>query len=465
VSNPILDAMRIGRASGAKTPKLQELHNFAAAARTLASARFAYDTQIHRAHVLILAKQRILSGTEAATILKGLEKVDELAAADASLRSYLPYEAALRAMIGNVGGKMHIGRSRNELANAGNRMFLRDQLMRIVGAVLDLREVVVNKAADHLETLTVVNTQRKEAHTITAYLMAISEDLSENLDLYRQLYPRINQCPLGAAATAGSDWTLDRDITARLLGFEGLVANSIEGVANCDHIAEFAFANAVFLAGVSRLALEIQRWSTDEYQILELDSPPTNSIKPQKENQDALECGRKVALATMGPWVSILTSLKGREYQYSSARFEPDPRSIDAMIAATHMMTDLVRSLQLNREQMSGEAAEKIATMTDLIDMLVRRRSNDLALVQEAVVAQTGQEISDTAHDIAHALDPMRNIRRFDGKRMPAPESIQASVNDAREAIKCDRAWLNDTIVALAVAERELQLAVEGIIG
>jgi argininosuccinate lyase len=261
--------------------------------------------------------------------------------------------------------------------------------------------------------------------------------------------------------------------------FEGLVANSIEGVANWDHVAEFAFANAVFLAGVSRLALEIQRWSTDEYQMAELDSPSTNSIKPQKENQDALECGRKVALATMGPLVSILTSLKGREYQYSSPRFEPDPKSIDAMIAATHMLTDFVRSLQLNREQMSREAEEKIATMTDLIDMLVRRRGIgfheaheiiarlvgmtiergietnclDLALVQEAVVAQTGQEISVTAHDIAHALDPMRNIRRFDGKRMPAPESIQASVNDAREAIKCDRAWLNDTIMALAVSK------------
>ncbi|MGA0542202.1 argininosuccinate lyase [Neotabrizicola sp. VNH66] len=493
MNKPVTDATRIGRASGAKAAEFQELYDFDAAAQTLTSAVFPYDSQIHRAHVVMLAKQDILTAEEASAILKGLERADDLAAADASLRTYLPYEAALKREIGNVAGKMHIGRSRNDLANAGKRMFLRDQLLRTIGAVTDLHEAVVNKAADHLETVMVVYTQRKEAQPITLghYLMAISENLSKNLDRYRELYPRINQCPLGAAATAGTGWPLDRDLTARLLGFDGLVVNSIEGVAGWDHVAEFAFDNAIFLAGLSRLASEIQLWSTDEYQMAELDSSfaGTSSIMPQKKNPDSLERSRKAAFAAMGPLVGILTSLNGIEYQYSAARVELEPRSIDAMIAATHAMTGVVRTLHANKAQMLRYAAENYATMTDLTDMLVRQIGIDyreaheivarvvitaidrgikadrigLALVQEAAVAQIGHEIAVTEADIADALDPVQNVRRRKGKGMPAPESVREAIEDARKALKRDRIWLNDALKALAAADRELQQQVAAI--
>jgi argininosuccinate lyase len=495
MNKPITDATRIGRASGAKAPEFQELYDFDAAASTLTSAVFPYDSQIHRAHVVMLATQGILTRDEAAAILKGLEKADDLAATDAALRTYLPYEAALKREIGNVAGKMHIGRSRNDLANAGKRMFLRDQLLRTIGAVTDLREAVVNKAADHLDTVMVVYTQRKQAQPITLghYLMAISESLSKTLDRYRELYPRINQCPLGAAATAGTGWSLDRDLTARLLGFDGLVINTIEGVAGWDHVAEFAFDNALFLAGLSRLASEIQLWSTDEYQMAELDSSfaGTSSIMPQKKNPDSLERSRKAAFAAMGPLVGILTSLNAIEYQYSAARVELEPRSIDAMIAATHAMTGVVRTLHANKAQMLRYAAENYATMTDLTDMLVRQvgidyreaheivarvvmaaidrgiKANriDLALVQEAAVAQTGHEIAVTEADIADALDPVQNVRRRKGKGMPAPESVQAAIDDARKALTRDRIWLKDALRALAGADRDLQTAVSSITG
>ena len=491
----VADATRIGRASGAKAPEFQELYDFDAAALTLTSAVFPYDSQIHRAHVVMLATQEILTADEAATILKGLEKADELAAADASLRTYLPYEAALKREIGNVAGKMHIGRSRNDLANAGKRMFLRDQLLRTISAVIDLREAVVNKAADHLETVMVVYTQRKEAQPITLghYLMAISENLSKNLDRYRQLYPRINQCPLGAAATAGTGWPLDRDLTASLLGFDGLVVNSIEGVAGWDHVAEFASDNAIFLAGISRLASEIQLWSTDEYQVAELDASfaGTSSIMPQKKNPDSLERSRKAAFAAMGPLVGILTSLNGIEYQYSAARVELEPRSIDALIAATHAMTGVVRTLHPNKEQMLRYAAENYATMTDLTDMLVRRigidyreaheivarvvitaiergiKANriDLALVQEAAVAQIGHEIDVSEDEIKDALDPVQNVRRRKGKGMPAPQAVQAAIDDARQSLKRNRIWFNDTLKALAAAQQRLETSVETIVG
>ncbi len=491
MSAQIADATRIGRASGAKAPEFQELYDFDAAALTLTGAVFPYDSKIHRAHVVMLAEQSILTPDEASRILRGLAVADACANNEPALRTYLPYEAALKREIGSVAGKMHIGRSRNDLANAGKRMFLRDQLLRTIEAVIALRESVVNKAADHLHTVMVVYTQRKEAQPITLghYLMAISENLGKNLDRFRELYPRINQCPLGAAATAGTGWPLDRDRTADLLGFDGLVVNSIEGVAGWDHVAEFAFDNAIFLSGLSRLASEIQLWSSDEYQMAELDASfaGTSSIMPQKKNPDSLERSRKAAFAAMGPLVAILTSLNGIEYQYSAARVELEPRSIDAMIAATHAMTGVVRTLHPNKPQMLRYAAENYATMTDLTDMLVRRVGIDyreaheivarvvmtaidrgikanhigLELVQEAAVAQTGQRIDVSAEEIADALDPVQNVARRNGKGMPAPDSVQAAIDEASVALLADRAWLDASCSRLAAADAALIAAVE----
>ncbi|WAC27537.1 argininosuccinate lyase [Ancylobacter sp. SL191] len=494
MSAQLPDATRIGRASGAKAPEFQELYDFDAAALSLTSAVFPYDSKIHRAHVVMLAEQEILTREEADRILNGLAAADERARTDASLRTYLPYEAALKREIGSVAGKMHIGRSRNDLANAGNRMFLRDQLLRTIEAVIGLRTAVVSKAADHLDTVMVVYTQRKQAQPITLghYLMAISESLGKSLDRFRELYPRINQCPLGAAATAGTGWPLDRDRTAALLGFDGLVVNSIEGVAGWDHVAEFAFDNAVFLSGLSRLASEIQLWSSDEYQMADLDSSfaGTSSIMPQKKNPDSLERSRKAAFAAMGPLVGILTSLNGIEYQYSAARVELEPRSLDAMIAATHAMTGVVRTLHPNREQMLRYAAENYATMTDLSDMLVRQVGIDyreaheivarvvmaaidrgikanqigLDLVQEAAMAQIGQAIEVSASDIADALDPVQNVARRKGKGMPAPDSVRSAIDDAHMSLRIDLAWLDDARTRLTSADATLDAAVAAMI-
>ena len=175
----------------------------------------------------------------------------------------------------------------------------------------------------------VVYTHRKEAQPIALghYLMAIAECLGKNIDRYKELYKRINQCPLGAAATAGTGWPINRKRTAELLGFESLVICTIEGVAGWDHIAEFAFDNAVFMSGVGRLASEIQLWSTDEYQMAELDPSfaGTSSVMPQKKNPEPLERTRLAAAGAMGPLVSILTSLNAIEYQHSAVRVGLDP--------------------------------------------------------------------------------------------------------------------------------------------
>ncbi|MFM0305227.1 argininosuccinate lyase [Paraburkholderia sediminicola] len=488
------DATRIGRSSVAKAPEFQELYEFDGNAKTLVDATFPYESQIHRAHVVMLAECKILKTDEAAAILRGLKIVDDQAEQDASLRTYLPYEAALKRTVGAVGGKMHLGRSRNDLANTVKRMFLRDQLNRTIEALIALRTTVVDKAADHLDTVMVVYTQRKQAQPITLghYLTAYAESLGKNIDRYEQLYARINQCPLGAAATAGTGWPLDRELTAELLGFDSLVVNTIEGVAGWDHIAEFAADNAIYMSGLSRLASEIQLWSTDEYRVAELDPAfaGTSSIMPQKKNPDSLERTRQAAAAAMGPFVAILTSLNAIEYQYSAARVGLEPRSLDAMIAATHAMTGVVRTLQPNKSQMLRYAAENFATMTDLTDTLVRETGLDyreaheviarvvnaaieqrkpanqisIEMVQDAAKAQLGHPLEISAASIRDALDPVQNVARRDGIGGPAPVAVQKMVDSTRNELTAERARLSERLQKLAGATDKLNGLVGAIV-
>ncbi len=484
------DATRIGRSAVPKAPEFQELYDFETAAKTLGDATFPYESRLHRAHVVMLAERGIITRADAAAILRGLDQVDAQARDDASLRTYLPYEAALIKAIGPVAGRMHTGRSRNDLANTVNRMFYRDQLNRTIEALIGLRMAVVNKAADNLDTVMVVYTHRKEAQPITLghYLMAISESLGKSINRYEELYVRMNQNPLGAAASAGTGWPLDRERTATLLGFDGLVVDTIEGTAGWDHIAEFASDNAIYLSGLSRLGSEIQLWTTDEYRSAELDGAfaGTSSIMPQKKNPDSIERSRAIASNAVGQLMSILTSLNSIEYQHSVARVPLEPRSLDAMIAATHAMTGVVRTLHPNKAQMLRYAAQNFSTMTDLADALVRERGIDfreaheviarvvnaaidsgktadqidVRMIQTAAKAQLGHPLKISAAAVRDALDPVKNVARRNGIGGPAPSSVARMVAEARTQIATEQAGLTERRQKTAAASTALDQAV-----
>ncbi|SDV46434.1 argininosuccinate lyase [Chitinasiproducens palmae] len=487
--SPRADATRIGRTSVPKAPGFQELYDFDAAAPTLADATFRYEVRVHRAHVVMLAEQGIVTRADAATILRGLDAVDARAARDPGLRTYLPYEAALIKEIGPVAGRMHTGRSRNDLANTVNRMYYRDQLNRTIEALIALRKAVVQKAADNVDTVMVVYTHRKEAQPITLghYLMAVSESLGKSIDRYEQLYQRVNQSPLGAAASAGTGWPLNRERTAGLLGFDGLVVNTIEGTAGWDHIAEFASDNAIYLSGLGRLGSEIQLWTTDEYRSAELDSAYAgiSSIMPQKKNPDSIERSRQIAANSVGALTSILTSLNAIEYQHSVARVPLEPRSIDALLAATHAMTGVVQTLHPNKQQMLRYAAENFSTMTDLADAIVRESGIDFReaheivarvvnaaidagmpanridakMVQQAAQAQLGHPLNVSDAAIRDALDPTSNVARRNGVGGPAPAAVQRTIEQARRELSAEDARQSKRTQALAVAARQLDAA------
>lgn len=386
----------------------------------------------------------------------------------------MPYEAALIKNIGNLGGKMHIGRSRNDLDNTSNRMYLRDQLLKVISSLVDLREALLNTAAENLETVMVVYTHRKEAQPITFahYLTALDESVSKSLNRYIELYSRIDQSPLGSGATGGTSWPLDRKRVADLLGFKATVNNTIEGVAGWDHIAEFSADNAIFMSGLSRLASEIQLWSTDEYKMVELDNSfaGISSMMPQKKNPDALERSRKASNLTLGQLVSIISSLNAIEYQHSGTRYPLDPISIEAVLAATHAMTGLISTLHLNKDIMLKYAKENYSTMTELADMLVREKGLDFRdaheiiatvvnnaisknitadkitkdMIADAAKIQINEEIHVTDEQLQAAIDPWKSILRKTGLGMPAPASVKILIKEGRQEIITQQKWFNN---------------------
>lgn len=483
IQNKVLnDASRIGRTSGAKAPEFQELYDYEAENETLADAVFPYQSLLHRAYVIMLAEEKILTLEEAGTLLSGLRKVDALADNDASLRLYLPYESALIKEIGSVGGKMHIGRSRNDLDNTTNRMFMRDKLLEIMESIVAFREVLLAKASDHKKTVMVAYTHRKQAQPITLghYLTAIDESLQKSLDRYVSLYDRLDECPLGAGASGGTSWPINRLRVSQLLGFGKVVNNTIEGVAGWDHITEFASANAIYMSTLSRYASEVQLWSTDEYRSVELDNAfaGISSMMPQKKNPDALERTRKAAANTTGQLMAILTSVNAIEYQHSGTRSPLEPKSLESVLAATHAMTGLTRTMHINEKQMLRYAKENFSTMTDLSDLLVReagfdfRKSHELialvvnraleegltadkitvAMIRETCRKHYKHDLDITKEQLQNAIDPTESIKRKTGIGMPSPVAVKVMIENGDKDITGRREWLEIKRKHLAAA-------------
>lgn len=486
---PPSDASRIGVLSAPKAAEFQELYEYENAP-SLTDASFAYEIDIHRAHVVMLAEQRIISAAEAAHILKGIEVVGRRSQQEPALRTYLVYEAALIKTIGRVAGKMHTGRSRNDLANARNRMFYRDQINRVIESLIGLRLVLAEKAQENLDTVMVVYTHRKSAQPVTLghYCMALAENVGKSIQRYEELYARMNLNPLGSAASAGTGFAINRERTAELLGFDGLVINTIEGTAAWDHIAEFAADNSLYMASLSRLASEIQNWSSDESGMVELDASFSgiSSIMPQKKNPIALERTREASALTLGSLMGILSSMNAIEYQHSAARLALDPKAIDAVVAATHAMTGVIRTLRPNKDRMLEYAAEGFSTMTELSDTIVRETgldfrdaheivahvvigaisqgknasAIDLQMVEEAANATIGRKLGLSQQALAGALDPLKNVERRAGVGGPAASSVQKMIDatSAEVARQADR--LRERRARTRVAAEKLQSAV-----
>jgi argininosuccinate lyase len=445
--------------------------------------------QIHYAHTRMLRKQAIVTPQEERQLLAALDSLDraliEAARYDGSCEDLFYFvEGQLEQACGrDVAGKMHTARSRNDIAITLYRMTARRELLKIAQGVAEVRSVLLDLAANHLETVMPAHTHTQPAQptTLAHYLLAACEFLGRDADRIQAAFARVNLCPMGAAAIATSGFPIDRHETARLLGFEGLAENSYGAIAAIDYITESASVVAVAMVSLGKLVQDLLLWCTREFGFLRLADAfvQCSSIMPQKRNPVALEHSRILASRALGEAQAVLTCAHNTPFgDINDSEDDLQPLVFSMFSGASRalrLLAGAMATVEVDRLRMARRAREGFLTVTELADTLVRheglsfRDAHDL--VAEAVRAcgadedpaaiasalrrvRPGLGLSDA--EILRALDPEHFIRIRNIAGGPAPEQTSGALALAREGQRRMEAWIRDKTAQLDAARASL---------
>ena len=344
------------------------------------------DIQGSLAHAEMLARQGIISTDDLAEIERGLAQVrGEIERGEFAWRLdledvHLNVEKRLTDLVGDAGKRLHTGRSRNDQVATDLRLWLRDEVDRIVVVVRALQRALVAQAERHAATVMPGFTHLQVAQPVTfghhllAYVEMFERDRERLLDARR----RINRLPLGAAALAGTTFPIDRAFVAERLGFEAIAENSLDAVSDRDFAIEFASAAALLMMHVSRLAEELVLWMNPRFGFVRLPDRFTtgSSIMPQKKNPDVPELARGKSGRVIGHLMGLLTLMKGQPLAYNKDNQEdkePLFDTVDTVLDTLRAFVEMVPGLEADANAMRRAASEGYSTATDLADYLVRK--------------------------------------------------------------------------------------------
>jgi argininosuccinate lyase len=370
-----------GRFAGESDPKVERF-----------TASIGFDRRLWQADIRgsiawaqALARAGLLTEAERDQIISGLEEVAQewetgafvLQPGDEDIHT--ANERRLAEKVGAVAGKLHTGRSRNDQVATDVRLWLREHIAILRAALTDLQRVAVERAAESLDIILpgYTHLQRAQpvrfAHWLMAYFWMWQRDQERLTDLSR----RLEVCPLGSSALAGTPFPIDRQALAAALGFRAASENSMDAVSDRDFIAEFLAWAALLGVHLSRLAGDLTLWTTAEFGFVELaDAHATgSSIMPQKKNPDPLELARGKAGRLIGDWAALLTTLKGLPLTYNSDLQEDKERlfdAVDTLEATLPVVAAVLAGLRLRPERMAAALSDDLLA-TDLADYLVRR--------------------------------------------------------------------------------------------
>jgi argininosuccinate lyase len=346
---------------------------------------FAQDIRGSLAHARMLAEKGIISKSDAAEIRRGLEKVQaEIEAGTFTFSRalediHMNVEQRLKDLIGPAAGRLHTARSRNDQVATDFRLYIRDVCEHLDGQLAGLQLALATKAETHAATIMPGFTHLQVAQPVTFghHLLAYVEMLARDRSRISDARKRMNESPLGAAALAGTSFPIDRVMTAKDLGFDRPMRNSLDAVADRDFVLELLAAAAISAMHLSRLAEEIVIWCTAQFRFVTLSDKFTtgSSIMPQKRNPDAAELIRAKPGRVLGAFTSLFLVMKGLPLTYAKDMQEdkePAFDAIDNLSLAIAAMTGMVKDLEPNAKAMRAAAAQGFATATDLADWLVR---------------------------------------------------------------------------------------------
>jgi argininosuccinate lyase len=347
---------------------------------------YRYDIQGSIAHARMLAAVDVLTQDEARAIIAGLESIR--ADIDAGRFEWnvaledvhMNVEAALTERIGPVGKKLHTGRSRNDQVATDMRLYLRDEIDRILAELSRLQEAVLAVARREADSVMPGFTHLQPAQPVTFghHMLAWFEMLQRDHERLLDARTRLNRSPLGAAALAGTSYPIDREMTARLLDFDAPCANSLDAVSDRDFIIEFVSACALLLTHLSRFSEELVLWSCAQFDFVDLGDAfcTGSSIMPQKKNPDVPELVRGKAGRVSGHLVAVLTLMKAQPLAYNKDNQEdkePLFDTVDTVKGCLRVYGDMVLAMTVKRDSMREAARRGFSTATDLADYLVRR--------------------------------------------------------------------------------------------
>ena len=355
------------------------------------NASISFDKRFYRqdirgsiAHVAMLAKQGILTEEEKEKITDGLNGIlrdvenGSLEITDEYEDIHSFVEANLIDRIGDAGKKLHTGRSRNDQVALDMKLYTRDEIIELDGLLKELLEVLQKLMKENVETYMPGFTHLQKAQPITlahhmgAYFEMFKRDRSRMKDIYK----RMNYCPLGSGALAGTTYPLDREYTAELLEFDGPTLNSMDSVSDRDYLIELLSSMSTVMMHLSRFSEEVIIWNTNEYKFVEIDDAYStgSSIMPQKKNPDIAELVRGKTGRVYGALMSLLTTMKGLPLAYNKDMQEDKEfvfDAIDTTKGCLALFTGMLKTMKFNKERMEESAKHGFTNATDAADYLV----------------------------------------------------------------------------------------------
>ncbi len=410
-----------GRFAGGPTEVMRQIN----ASISVDKRLWREDVRASRAHAAMLGKQGILSAADAQAIDEGLLRVaaeierGQLVEDPALEDIHMHVEHRLAELVGDAAGRLHTARSRNDQVATDFKLFVRNATDEAIAGIDALEEVLIDRADQHADSVMPGFTHLQSGQPVTLghHLLAYREMLVRDRSRFADARVRMNECPLGSAALAGTGFPIDRDATAAVLGFDRATANSLDAVSDRDFVVDYLHAAALCAVHLSRLAEEITLWASQPFGFVKLpDAWSTgSSIMPNKRNPDAAELVRGHSARIVGDLVGLLVLLKGLPLAYAKDLQDDKPPLFDAhdlLGLSLAAMAGMMAELEFVPERMRAAAAAGHATATDLADWLVSaanvpfREAHHIAGRAVAMAEEAGRPLDQLTLEELQAVDP-----------------------------------------------------------
>ena len=482
------DQIRQGRLAGERSGDLEHFLASMDADRWIARA----DLLVDMAHLLGLSRQGIIDEAPARALMAALLDLHDHGLPEEAFDEkfedvHAGKEAYLIDRVGeDFGGRLHMGRSRNDEVATCIRIRLKQEIVALVRSLTDLRRTLLDVAAAHTETVMpgFTHLQHAQPTTLAHYLLAYEQAFSRDVSRLREAYARVDVSPLGSAAFASTGFPLDRAYTAALLGFARPAPNSMDAVAARDFAIEVLSGTSICMTTASRFCEELVIWSTAFVGFVQLDDAycSSSSIMPQKKNPDVAEIMRAKAGSVAGELTAAITIVKGLPMSYNRDLQELTPhlwRGVEAARQSIPLLAGMIGSATFDTERMAAEAGRGFSTATELADVLVREYglpfrtahrivgravrhgSLDLATLEAAAREAADLSVVDlelTREKIDEVLDPRHAVAVRSIVGGPAPAAVAIQINEQNELLARDKIWVEETQRALLGAFEHLIL-------